>query len=107
MLVIRAGTNKILSEKKTGKTLKRLRSSLVWVCPVSLGFCGRQLLFKILEHLPYVQCCYWICVDFTHVVKHICTCTTQVIQLSSTKRREKVKIGQKRSNPPWPELYIN
>ena len=33
------------------------KSSLIWVClfvPVCLGLFGRQLVFKILEHLPYV-----------------------------------------------------
>ena len=39
------------------------RSSLIWVCPVCVGFCGTQLLFKILEHLLqlliFTQIC-WI-----------------------------------------------
>ena len=30
------------------------RSSLIWVCTVCQGLFGRQLVFKILEHLPYV-----------------------------------------------------
>ena len=30
------------------------RSSLIWVCAVCLGLFGRQLVFKILEHLPYL-----------------------------------------------------
>ena len=30
-------------------------SEAVWVCPVCLGLFGRQLVFKILEHLPYKQ----------------------------------------------------
>ena len=32
-----------------------LRSSLIWVCTVCLGLFGRQLVFKILEHLLYIQ----------------------------------------------------
>ena len=26
---------------------------LIWVCPVCLGIFGRQLVFKMLEHLSY------------------------------------------------------
>ena len=26
---------------------------MIWACPVCLSLNGRQLLFKILEHLPY------------------------------------------------------
>ena len=29
------------------------QTSLIWVCTVCLGLFGRQLKFKILEHLPY------------------------------------------------------
>ena len=29
------------------------RSSLIWVCTVCPGIFGRQLVYKILEHLPY------------------------------------------------------
>ena len=32
-----------------------LRSSLIWVCTVCLGLFGRQLVFKILEHLMYIK----------------------------------------------------
>ena len=39
---------KCVSEQQTGKTL-----SLIWVCTVYLGLFSRQLVFKILEHLPY------------------------------------------------------
>ena len=44
MLVIRAGIQK---KKHTGKTLIRLLL-LLKICPVCQGFCGRQLMFKIL-----------------------------------------------------------
>ena len=42
ILVFRAGTHKMLV---------RIANSLIWVCAVCLGFCGRQLLLEILEHL--------------------------------------------------------
>ena len=32
-----------------------LRSSLIWVCTVCLGLFGRQLVFKILEHLLNIK----------------------------------------------------
>ena len=30
-------------------------SSLIWVCAVCLGICGRQLVLEILEHLPFIN----------------------------------------------------
>ena len=48
MLVIRAGIHKMLVRKANREDT----SSLTWVCPVCLGFCGRQQLFEILEHIP-------------------------------------------------------
>ena len=47
MLVLRAGIHKnCLSEWQTGKTV-------IAVCTVCLSLFGRQLVFKILNHLPY------------------------------------------------------
>ena len=46
-----------LSEKQTGKTLIRLlhqKQPDLGLPPVCLGLFDRQLVFKILEHLPYV-----------------------------------------------------
>ena len=52
MLVIRAGTHKMIVVKKKVKTLIRLllRSSLIWVCTVFLDFFLHS--FDILTRLP-------------------------------------------------------
>ena len=42
---------KCMSELQTGKIM-----SLIWVCGVCLGLFYKQLVFKVLEHLPY-PCC--------------------------------------------------
>ena len=47
MLLIIAGTHKLLLRKANREDPDQTASS------VCLGFCGRQLLFEILEHLPY------------------------------------------------------
>ena len=52
-LVFRAGIHKMLVRIKQGRPWLDcfFRSSLIWVCTVSLICFGRQLLFEILEHL--------------------------------------------------------
>ena len=49
MLNVRAGIHKMLV------TIAN-RSSLIWVCTICLGLFGRQIVFEILEHLPYILC---------------------------------------------------
>ena len=50
-LVIRAGTGKRLVRIANRENPDQTASSEA-VCHVCLGFCGRQILLKILEHLP-------------------------------------------------------
>ena len=52
MLVFRAGFQKMLARIANREDPEFLRSSLIWVCSICLDLFGRQLLFKILEHLP-------------------------------------------------------
>ena len=49
MFVIRTGIHKMPVPIANSEDF---RSSLIRVCPACLGFFGRQLVFKILAHLP-------------------------------------------------------
>ena len=51
MLILRAGIHKILIRIANREGF--FRSSLIWVCAVCLGLFSKQLVFEILEHLPY------------------------------------------------------
>ena len=55
ILVFRAVIHKKLVRIPTDKTLIRLRSSFIWVCILCLGLFGRQLVFEILESLPFTR----------------------------------------------------
>ena len=60
MLVIRAGIHEMLVRIRNREDLDQTapRSSLVWNCVVCLGLFGRQRVFEILEHLPYIPHLY-------------------------------------------------
>ena len=59
MLVFRVGIHKMVVRIANREDFDQIRlllqkqSDLIWVCTVCLGFFGMQLVFKILEHLPY------------------------------------------------------
>ena len=46
-------------------------ASLIWVCPMCLGRFGRQLVFEILEHLPYLNICLYIRDDIIQLLTSI------------------------------------
>ena len=54
MLLMKAGIHKMLV-RKANREGSDQRSSLIWVCAVCLGHLGKQLVFKILEHLLYLK----------------------------------------------------
>ena len=55
-----------LSELQTGKTLISEEAVLIWVCTVTLGTLGREGVFKILEHLRYINFVLCICLNDAH-----------------------------------------
>ena len=59
MLVGRAGIHKMIFRIANEEDPDQRRSSLylylIWVCTVCLGLFRRQLVFEILEHLPYFE----------------------------------------------------
>ena len=57
VLVIRAGIHKMLNKTANREDSNQTASSEIWVCTVCLGLFGRQLVIKILEHLPYSKTC--------------------------------------------------
>ena len=54
-LKARAGSHqmivRIADREDPDQIASSVRSSLIWVCIICLGFVGRQLVFKILVHL--------------------------------------------------------
>ena len=55
MMVFRTGIHKMLVRKANREDPDQTTfedASLIWVCVVCLGLFGRQVVFKILEHLP-------------------------------------------------------
>ena len=58
MLVFRAGIHKIrvkIANREDPDQTASLEASLIWVCSVCLGLFDRQLVFGILEHIPYMK----------------------------------------------------
>ena len=74
MLIFRAGICKMLVRIANREDLVSdcfWRSRMIWVLAVCLGLFSRQLVFKILEHLPYVYLHGWFLWPVIRIVSQV------------------------------------